>query len=93
MGAYNFSAPEPVRYNDFSAALGRALGRPAVFRTPAFAIRLAAGELGDVLLGSQRAVPRRLLAEGFEFHFKTIDSALADLTGPERSEANSDPDR
>jgi uncharacterized protein (TIGR01777 family) len=85
-GAYNFSAPEPVRYNDFSSALGRALGRPAVLRAPAFAIRMAMGELGDVLLGSQRAVPRRLLAEEFEFQFKTIESALADLAGPERSE-------
>jgi uncharacterized protein (TIGR01777 family) len=81
-GAYNFSAPEPVRYNVFSAALGRALGRPAVVRTPAFAIRMAMGELGNVLLGSQRAVPRRLLAAGYEFQFKTIESALADLTGP-----------
>jgi len=90
-GAYNFSAPEPVRYNDFSAALGRALGRPAVIRTPAFAIRLAMGELGDVLLGSQRAVPHRLLEAGYDFQFKTIDSAMADLTGPGTSEAKSMP--
>lgn len=81
-GVYNFSAPEPARYNDFSAALGRALGRPAVMRTPAFAIRLAMGELGNVLLGSQRALPRRLLGAGYEFQFKTIESALTDLTSP-----------
>jgi len=88
-GMYNFSAPEPVRYNDFSAALGRALGRPAVLRTPAFAIRLAMGELGDVLLGSQRAVPSRLQEAGYEFQFKTIESALADLTSPGIREADS----
>lgn len=92
-GIYNFSAPAPVRYNDLAAALGRALGRPAVFRTPAFAIRLAMGELGNVLLGSQRAIPGRLLAAGYEFQFKTIESALADLTSPGAGKANSTPGR
>jgi uncharacterized protein (TIGR01777 family) len=88
-GVYNFSAPEPVQYNDFSAALGRALDRPAVLKTPAFAIRLAMGELGGVLLGSQRAVPHRLLEAGYEFQFKTIESAVADLTSRGTREANS----
>jgi NAD dependent epimerase/dehydratase family enzyme len=54
---------------------------------------MAMGELGGVLLGSQRAVPQRLLAAGYEFHFKTIGSALADLTTPEADKTNSDPGR
>ena len=82
-GVYNFSAPEPARYNDFSTALGKALGRPSVVRTPAFAIRLIMGrELGDVLLGSQRAVPHRLLEAGYQFQYTNIDSAMIDLTRP-----------
>jgi uncharacterized protein (TIGR01777 family) len=81
-GIYNFTAPKPVTYNDFAAALGRALGRPAVVRTPAFALRLAMGELGNVLLGSQRAVPNRLLEAGYQFQFSDINSAMADLTQP-----------
>jgi uncharacterized protein (TIGR01777 family) len=92
-GMYNFTAPNPVRYNDFSAAFGRALGRPAIIRTPAFAIRLAMGELGDVLLGSQRAIPRNLIKAGYKFHFQTIESALVDLTGPATRDHDSAPDK
>jgi len=77
-GVYNATAPEPLRNRDFSRALGRALHRPAIFRTPAFALRLAFGEMADeVLLGGQRAVPRRALDEGFEFERPTLAQALA----------------
>ena len=81
-GPFNFSAPAPIRYREFSAALGRALGRPSLIKTPAFVVRLAMGELGTVLLGSQRAVPHRLLEAGYPFQFSDIDSALIDLTRP-----------
>ncbi len=78
-GIFNFTAPQPVRYSDFTTALGRALGRPTVLKTPAFALRLALGELGDAVLASQRVVPRRLLEAGYNFQFSDIDSAMADL--------------
>lgn len=78
-GPFNFSAPAPVRYRELSNALGRAMGRPSFMRTPAFVLRLVMGELGDVLLSSQRAVPHRLLDAGYKFQFTDIDSALKNL--------------
>ena len=78
-GPFNFTAPAPVRYREFSKALGRATGRPSFMKTPAFAVRLAMGELGNVLLSSQRVVPHRLLEAGYKFKFTDIDSALKDL--------------
>ena len=67
-GAYNVTAPEPVRNAELAKALGTALHRPAVMPAPAFAIRLALGEMGDaLLLASQRVLPRRASTEGFQF--------------------------
>lgn len=78
-GIFNFSAPNPVRNRDLGAALGRALGRPSVMPAPAFMIRMAMGELGDVLLSSQRAMPHHLVAAGYEFQYSDLESALKDL--------------
>lgn len=78
-GALNGVAPEPVTNRDFARALGRALHRPAFLPTPAFALRLALGEVTDVLLESQRCVPHAAQAAGFQFRFPGIDAALADI--------------
>src|SRR3990167_2287193 len=80
-GPYNACAPQPVRNREFSQALGRELHRPAFMPAPAFALRLALGELSELLLGGQRALPTRLQAEGFSFRFTHLDVALADLLG------------
>jgi hypothetical protein len=80
-GPYNACAPQPVRNREFSRALGRELHRPAFMPAPAFALRLALGELSELLLGGQRALPTRLQAEGFSFRFTHLDVALADLLG------------
>lgn len=67
-GAYNVTAPEPVRNADFAHALGAALHRPAFVPAPAFALRLALGEMADaLLLASHRVISRRASGEGFEF--------------------------
>jgi uncharacterized protein (TIGR01777 family) len=79
-GPFNLAAPQPVRNADLARALGRALGRPSFVRTPAFALRLALGEMAEALLTGQRALPRRLLALGYPFRFPGLDGALADLT-------------
>lgn len=80
-GALNAVAPEPVTNRDFARALGRALHRPAVLPTPAFALRLALGEVTDVLLESQRCLPRAAQEAGFVFRFPHIGPALADIVG------------
>ncbi|MDE2490833.1 MAG: DUF1731 domain-containing protein, partial [Elusimicrobia bacterium] len=78
-GPVNFAAPGAVTNAEFSKALGRALRRPALLPAPAFAVRLALGELSGMLLGGQRAVPKKLLAAGYAFKHPEIAGALADL--------------
>jgi uncharacterized protein len=78
-GAFNLSAPTPVTNRDLAHALGRVLHRPSILPTPAFALRLALGEMASVLLTGQRAVPQRLLAAGYRFRFTDLEAALADL--------------
>lgn len=75
-GAMNGTAPEPVRQRDFVAALGRALGRPAILPTPAFPLRIAMGEMATLALDGQRAVPAVALAAGYVFIHPDIDGAL-----------------
>jgi uncharacterized protein (TIGR01777 family) len=78
-GVYNACAPNPVTNREFSKALGRALGRPAVMPVPKFAVKVRlGGELGEVATGGQRAVPRRAEDEGYTFRFSEIDSAMKD---------------
>jgi NAD dependent epimerase/dehydratase family enzyme len=57
--------------------MGWALHRPTAFTVPGFALRLALGELGEDVLRSQRVLPRRLLASGYEFRHPDIESTLA----------------
>jgi uncharacterized protein (TIGR01777 family) len=81
-GPYNASAPNPVTNTEFTLALGNALGRPAVLPMPAAAMRLMFGEVADeLLLMSQRVLPRRLLDEGFEFQYPRLEQALAAICG------------
>ena len=78
-GPVNFCSPGPVRYAEFAEALGNALKRPSFFKTPAFIIKMIMGELGEVLLDSQRSVPEKLSASGFRFQFPDIESALSSI--------------
>ena len=79
-GVYNLTAPEPVTNSDFTNALGDALGRPTVIPAPAFALRLAMGEMADyLLLGGQRAVPTRLQELGYDYAFPTLKAAFDDI--------------
>ena len=81
-GPLNFCAPNPVRYRELAKTLGEVLGRPSFMPAPAFMIRLAMGEFGDVFLGSQRTIPDRLLNYGFSFQYPDIKSAIqAVVTG------------
>ena len=79
-GVYNATAPNPVTNAEFSKALGKALGRPAVMPVPKIAMKARFGsELGEVITGGQRAVPRRALDSGFEFAEPEIEPALRNL--------------
>jgi uncharacterized protein len=79
-GVVNATAPNPATNHDFSKALGRVLGRPAVVPVPGFVLDLKfGGEFGRVLRGGQRVIPKRTQELGYEFKFPELDGALEDL--------------
>src|SRR5262245_24165437 len=81
-GPVNVVAPHPVTNHDFTKTLGNVLGRPTVVPLPAFAARLAFGELADaLLLASTRVVPVRLQASGYTFQYPELEGALRHLLG------------
>ena len=80
-GPFNFTAPEPVTNAEFAKTLGRVLGRPAIMKTPAFMIRLFAGEFGETLLTSHRALPERLVNAGYAFRYPKLKDALREIAG------------
>jgi uncharacterized protein len=76
-GPLNVVAPNPLTNADFTRIAAKVLHRPAIFAAPAFALRMALGEMADaLLLASQRVIPERLLAEGYAFRFPELESAL-----------------
>jgi uncharacterized protein (TIGR01777 family) len=83
-GPVNAVAPNPVTNLVFTKTLARVLGRPAIFPMPAFAVRLAFGEMGkELLLASARIQPARLLSAGYQFRFPELEGALRHLLGRE----------
>jgi len=81
-GAFNLCSPNPVREAEFFHILGRVMNRPSFMPTPAFALRLIAGEMADaILLSGQREVPARLEKMDFKFDFPELEGALRYLVG------------
>jgi uncharacterized protein len=79
-GPINATAPAPETNAAFAATLARVLRRPHFLRAPAFALRLALGEMADAaLLTGQRVVPARSQALGFRFQWPALEPALRDL--------------
>ena len=79
-GPVNMVSPMPVTNAGFTRALGAAVHRPAVIPAPAFALRVALGEMADAaLLASERVIPQRLAETGFHFDFPEIGAALKSL--------------
>jgi uncharacterized protein (TIGR01777 family) len=80
-GSFNLTAPEPVTNGELAKLIGKTMGRPAFIPVPGFAMRMAFGEVAEVVLNGQRAVPQRLLDLGFEFQFPAVKAGLKDLLG------------
>lgn len=79
-GAVNLTSPNPVTNSEFTSILGKVLSRPVIFPVPEFALQLALGEMGkEVLLGSQRVQPRKLIGDGYSFKFPQLSGALENL--------------
>lgn len=76
-GPVNAVSPSPVKNADFSATLGRVLGRPSAMSTPAFVLKAMFGEMArETILASSRLRPRRLIDSGFQFQHNTLEPAL-----------------
>jgi hypothetical protein len=75
-GPVNLTAPAPVTNAEFTNTFGRVLHRPTVLPAPTFGVRLVLGEFAGEVLGGQRAVPAALIAAGFEFEHRDVESAL-----------------
>ncbi len=81
-GPANVVAPNPVTNAEFTRVLGRVLSRPVILPMPAFAARLAFGEMADaLLLASQRVEPARLRAAGYPFRHPDLEKALRGMLG------------
>ncbi len=78
-GPVNLTAPNPVTNQEFTAALARALHRPALFPAPKFALKLVIGGFSTEILGSKRVLPKVLQDNGFEFSYPHITTALSEL--------------
>ena len=76
-GPFNAVAPTPVTNAEFTRALGRVLGRPALLPVPAAALRLLFGAMAEeTILPSARVMPSRLLASGYAFRHSGLEDAL-----------------
>lgn len=80
-GPVNLTAPSPARQGEVVAAVARALGRPALVKVPAFALKIVLGDFAQDVLSSQRALPAVLTASGFEHQHATLDEAATWITG------------
>lgn len=78
-GVYNLTAPRPLTNQQFAKVLGQVLNRPSFIPAPAFALRLALGEMSALLLDGQRVEPKRLLEAGFTFRYPEPVEAVTHL--------------
>jgi uncharacterized protein (TIGR01777 family) len=81
-GPLNIVSPHPVTNEEFTKTLGHVLSRPTALSVPAFAARLAFGEMADeMLLTSQRVIPKRLNDAGYEFEYPELEGAFRKYLG------------
>jgi uncharacterized protein len=75
-GPVNLVAPGAARNSDFTRVLAKVMHRPAIFAVPAFALRMAMGEMADTLLGGVRVAPKVLEQHGYRFLHPNLEEAL-----------------
>ncbi|WP_433748193.1 TIGR01777 family oxidoreductase [Falsibacillus pallidus] len=78
-GPVNLTAPHPLRMNEFGKILGDVLNRPHWIPAPAFALKLALGEMSILVLEGQKVMPEKLQNNGYSFHFPELEKALTDI--------------
>lgn len=79
-GPYNCTSPHPVTFKSFAKTLAKVLNRPMFLKIPPFGVKLLFGEMGKAtLLASCRAMPKRLVENGFEFKDSCLESTMAQL--------------
>jgi hypothetical protein len=79
-GPYNAASPNPLPNREFTAVIGRVLGRPTIIPLPSFAVNLLFGEMGrELFLSSQRCHSARLAESGFDFRFTDLEKALRSI--------------
>ena len=80
-GPVNFTAPYPVKMGQFGETLSRVINRPHWMPVPSFALKILLGEMSILVLEGQRAIPEKLLNEGFTFSYPELQSALKEIFG------------
>ena len=75
-GVLNATAPTPVQNVEFTKTLGAVLRRPTLLPVPTFGLKLMMGEFADFIVLSQNVIPERTEASGYEFYYRTLESAL-----------------
>ncbi|CAB4595575.1 unannotated protein [freshwater metagenome] len=78
-GPINLTTPNPSTNQEFTAALARAMHRPALFPVPAIALKIAFGGFSEEMLGSKKVLPEALLASGFTFDYPHLGGAISAL--------------
>ena len=87
-GIYNAVSPNPVINREFTKILGKVLKRPTIFPVPHFLLKIALGELSDLLLGSQMVIAQKIIDTGFEFQYPQLEEALREVCGHSHHENN-----
>jgi NAD dependent epimerase/dehydratase family enzyme len=81
-GPVNMTSPNPATNQEFTAALARAMHRPALFPAPGFALKLALGGFASEILGSKKILPEVLINDEFTFDYPHLTTALETLVQP-----------
>ncbi|TCO05978.1 TIGR01777 family oxidoreductase [Natronoflexus pectinivorans] len=76
-GIYNLVAPEILNNRQFTVTLAKTMKKPAIFPVPVWGLKLLFGEGASALIEGQQVIPQRLLADGFDFSFPTLERALS----------------